>query len=307
MVIAKLSGGLGNQMFQYACAIAVAEHLECECKFDLDWFDSSTLHNGLEIHKVFGVELPRATLLDTKAVLGWKYPIIMALGSRVLSEKISFLTKQLILTEHAFSGFFEKKAGKECDVYMAGYWQSEDYFLGQKSKIQSAFKFKVNADVEQYKNTILNSRHTVSMHIRRGDYVTHKKSNDLLGVCSVDYYRQAAADIEKRVGEKPTYFVFSDDLKWAQEQFGFLEQVVFVSGNEGANSYLDMYLMSLCEHHIIANSSFSWWGAWLSSSNTKMVYAPTPWFNQGKPVKAICPSPWLLLDKNSKGSLAHDR
>ena len=306
MIVAKLSGGLGNQMFQYASAIAVAEHFECECKFDLDWFDSSTLHNGLEIHKVFGVELPRATPVDTKTVLGWKYPIIMALGPRVLSEKISFFTKQLILTEHAFSDFFKKKAEKGRDVYMAGYWQSEDYFLDKQSIIRSAFQFEVTANATEYKSKIVDSRHSVSMHIRRGDYVTDKKSNDLLGVCSVDYYRQAANDLEKRIGEKPTYFVFSDDLKWAKEQFGFLEQIEFVSGNDGANSYLDMYLMSLCKHHIIANSSFSWWGAWLSSSENKIVYAPTPWFNQGEPIRAICPSQWSLLAKNGKGSLTHD-
>ena len=305
MVIAKLSGGLGNQMFQYACAIAVAEHLECECKFDLDWFDYSTLHNGLEIHNVFGVELPRATPLDVKAVLGWRSPIIMALGPRILSEKISFFTRKLMLTEHAFSGFIEKRAKKGGDVYMAGYWQSEDYFLDKKKVICSAFQFIDTSNANEYENKIINSRHPVSMHIRRGDYVTDKKSNDLLGVCSINYYRQAAKDLENRLDETPTYFVFSDDLNWAKEQLDFLENIVFVEGNEGAKSYLDMYLMSLCEHHVIANSSFSWWGAWLALSKNKIVYAPSPWFNQGEALKSICPSRWLLMDKNIKGSLAH--
>lgn len=301
MLIAKISGGLGNQMFQYAFALAIAEHFGCECKFDLDWFDTSTLHNGLEIDKVFGLELPRATHFESFKVLGWKYPIIKALGPRVLSEKISFLTQKLILTEHSFKFPLVNKTAKLTKGYIAGYWQSEDYFVDYKSKIRAAFTFKNDPHITHYEKLISHATYPVAVHIRRGDYVADMKNSDLLGVCSVDYYHEAILELETRIAAKPVYFIFSDDIEWSKKHFGFLENSVFVTGNKGVYSYLDMYLMSLCDHHIIANSTFSWWGAWLSSSPSKLVYAPTPWFNQHLPVKPVCPTKWILLNKNSYG------
>lgn len=300
MVIAKLAGGLGNQMFQYACAMAFAEFLKCDCKFDLDWFDHHTLHNGLEIQKVFGLNLIRASALDVRNVLGWKYPFIRVLGSRVLSEKASIITKKLILTENSFTRFLENGSENAGDVYMVGYWQSEDYFFNYKNRILSFFQFKNTTIVEKYSRQILSSTHSVSIHIRRGDYITDINSNNILGVCSLGYYRDAMFSIEKTIDRDPTYFVFSDDLELVKDQFNFTKNVVFVSGNVGASSYLDMYLMSLCEHHIIANSSFSWWGAWLGTSQNKIVYAPTPWFDNGYTIRPICPKNWLLLDKSYK-------
>lgn len=306
MVIAKLSGGLGNQMFQYAAAIAMADYLECDCKFDLSWFTTSDLHNGLEINSVFGIDLPVASVADFKAVLGWKWPIIRLLGSRLLSKKISFLVSRLVFTEKSSMRYCDGLPDKNTGYYMVGYWQSEEFFLGKTDLVRSIFKINDDIGFIGYKQHILDSDNSVSMHVRRGDYVTDKQSNQLLGECSVEYYREAALNIEKELGKSPVYFVFSDDLQWVEEKFSFLKRAVFVRGNTGSHSYLDMYLMSLCKHHIIANSSFSWWGAWLNSSPNKIVYTPTPWFNNAEMLKSICPAQWNSLDKSGKGLLVNE-
>lgn len=302
MLVAKLSGGLGNQMFQYAAAIAVARKINCNCKIDLGWFEENSLHNGFELADIFELGIEVSNNIDKKKALGFSWIIFEILGSKVLSPKISFILKYLSLKEESFDSFIKEKFIKKTNVYMVGYWQSEEYFLESSNIIRSIFNFDVEHDffTQRYKDEILNSSQSVSLHIRRGDYVSDKKSNDLLGTCSVEYYKNAIKTIETTLTEQPSYFIFSDDLAWAKDQFFFLENVVFVSGNEGRKSFLDMYLMSLCKHHVIANSSFSWWGAWLSNTPNQIVCAPSPWFDINQSIKKIYPPHWILFEKNPK-------
>ena len=123
----------------------------------------------------------------------------------------------------------------------------------------------------------IDSSVSVSVHIRRGDYVTNRHTNAVHGVCPLSYYKKAMKFIEDRVAQ-PEYFVFSDDLDWVKGNLQTHSKVRFVDNNRESNSYNDMHLMSLCKHSIIANSSFSWWGAWLGGNKDKIVVAPSQWF-----------------------------
>lgn len=135
----------------------------------------------------------------------------------------------------------------------------------------------------------------MSLHVRRGDYVSDARTHATLGVCSLDYYRAAVRYIADHV-EAPEFFVFSDDIAWAQANLELGHPCHYVDHNRGAESYNDMRLMSLCRHHIIANSSFSWWGAWLNPRADKVVVAPARWFAGGnRVVDDLFPPGWVRL------------
>lgn len=300
MIIVKLAGGLGNQMFQYAAGIALAERLCCECKFDLDWFSSNNIHNGFELNRVFNLDLPVATLKDKKQVFGMYEVLIKFLGNRFFSRKISFLQPKFLLTEDKYESFLDPNL-LNCNLYMVGYWQSEYYFFKKNSKIKRDFtiKFPINDLTQNWINLISEQSSSVSIHIRRGDYVSDEKSFIAMGVCSLSYYKEAIALMIRQI-DNPVFFVFSDDLNWAKEQFGFIQNAYFIEGNSGSDSCLDMHLMSLCSNHILANSSFSWWGAWLAHNENQVVIAPFPWFNSIQLSRhPITLKNWIVLDKIS--------
>ena len=305
MVIVKLAGGLGNQMFQYAAGINLASQLNCECKFDLDWFKSHDVHNGFELDRVFNLNLSIATLNDKQQTFGIYKPLIMLFGDRLYSRKLNFLRPNFLLTEDGFSNIFYHKNIPN-DLYMVGYWQSETYFPDVERKVRelSSFKYPVNNSTKHWQNLIQQCPNSVSLHVRRGDYISDHKSAAAMGLCTLAYYKSAVKNIQNRIKE-PYFFIFSDDSVWARETFDFLPEVYFVDGNDISDSCLDMYLMSLCSHHILANSSFSWWGAWLAKHNQQVVIAPNPWFNSSVQSNDICLREWILLDKHS-GVLLND-
>jgi hypothetical protein len=147
-----------------------------------------------------------------------------------------------------------------------------------------------NADlVEQ-----ISKVNAVSLHVRRGDYVQNAKTNANHGVCSLDYYRAAIQNILERV-EAPSFFIFSDDIPWVKEHLVLDIPCRYVDHNQGVESYNDMRLMSLCRHHIIANSSFSWWGAWLNPDPQKIVIAPQKWFANDNIVDDLFPPEWVTM------------
>jgi hypothetical protein len=299
MVIVKLAGGLGNQMFQYTAGINLASHLNCECKFDLDWFKSHDAHNGFELDHVFNLNLSIATLKDKKQTFGIYKTLIRLIGDRLFSKKLNFLRPNFLITEDRFTNILHPKNTPH-DLYMVGYWQSEKYFLDVEYKIRELFSFKypVNNSTKHWQNSIQECPNSISLHVRRGDYISDHKSAAAMGLCTLAYYKGAIKDIQSKIKE-PYFFIFSDDLIWAREAFDFLPEACFVDGNKGSDSCLDVYLMSLCSHHILSNSSFSWWGAWLAKRNQQVVIAPNPWFNSSVHGNNICPIDWTLLDKNS--------
>lgn len=181
------------------------------------------------------------------------------------------------------------------NAYLAGYWQSEKYLSDVSETIRADFTFRhplseQNAELAGR----IGQTMAVSLHVRRGDYVSDTKTNAAHGLCSLEYYRAAVLHIAKHV-ERPKFFVFSDDIAWVKTNLKIDYPCRYVDHNLGAESYNDMRLMSLCRHHIIANSSFSWWGAWLNPRADKLVIAPRKWFANESDTKDLLPIGWKTL------------
>jgi hypothetical protein len=179
--------------------------------------------------------------------------------------------------------------------YLVGYWQSEKYFVKHKEVIRQELTFKNELSPENLATaSSLLKTASVSLHVRRGDYVSSQATNDVHGVCTLDYYRNAISHMARSV-ESPRFFIFSDDINWVKANLQLDFPCEYIANNVGANSYVDMRLMSMCKHNIIANSSFSWWGAWLNSNPNKIVIAPKKWFAKALSTEDLIPAKWVVL------------
>ena len=189
--------------------------------------------------------------------------------------------------------FFADLYGKEGeDNYYRGYWQSYKYFESISQIVKSHFvfpSFTESKNITMYSFIESNKNRTVSIHVRMGDYVNHKSLGE---VCTLDYYRKAILKIEEKI-QNPIYIIFSNDIVWCKENFK-LSNVEFVDWNSGELSFRDMQLMSLCNNNIIANSSFSWWGAFLNSNKYKTVIAPKTWTKEDV-AEDLIPKDWYRL------------
>ena len=180
---------------------------------------------------------------------------------------------------------------------LEGYWQSYKYFNGYDTQIRSELMFRNPATGKNLETAeLIAQENSVSIHIRRGDYVTNQSSNKVHGALGIGYYKNAIRRICDEV-DSPHFFVFSDDLAWARNNLGLSIAVTFVANNTGESSFEDMRLMSLCKHFIIANSTFSWWGAWLNKNSGKIVIYPRNWFNDpGINTQDLTPETWVAID-----------
>ncbi|RZJ82394.1 MAG: alpha-1,2-fucosyltransferase [Chryseobacterium sp.] len=168
---------------------------------------------------------------------------------------------------------------KSKNIYLDGYFQSEKYFSRMKESIKDEFEFpELDSQNQDLAMRMLNAPNSVSVHIRRGDYLRSQQTYDTHGILPMSYY-QSSLNFLKNLYPDITLFIFSDDIPWAKENLAGLNVIQsFIEGNDDSESWKDMALMTYCKHHIIANSSFSWWGAWLKK-NDGLVYAPQYWFN----------------------------
>jgi hypothetical protein len=292
MILSRIIGGLGNQMFQYAAGRALSLRRGQPLRLDISDFKGYGLHQGFELPRVFTCELEIATEQDVRDFLGWR-------GSR-FGRKFSFRPKFRILhggslvVEPHFQ-YWPGISEVSRNAYLTGYWQSEKYFSDVAEIIRADFAFREQLSRP---NVLLAERvrHSmaVSLHVRRGDYLTDPSANAAHGLCSLEYYRSAIEHIAARVAN-PEFFIFSDDIAWARSNLDIPFPRHFVDHNQGAESYNDMHLMSLCRHHIIANSSFSWWGAWLNARQDKIVVAPRKWFAKTDSIEHLLPAGWLAL------------
>lgn len=276
MIITRLIGGLGNQMFQYAVARALSLRLDTSLSLDIKDLDTYKLHQGFELNSVFATDAKIATNSDLSQLLKWQAPRLVKslMNKRVFSS----LRNKNWIAEPGFR-YWDGISNLHHKAYLDGYWQSELYFKDYADVIRSDFQFQgaLDSDNLLLANNI-DSCNSIGLHVRRGDYLSNPSSASVHGVCSLDYYKDAMSYIESIV-EKPTYFVFSDDLEWVRKKLQVSDRsIVYVDNNHGKDSYKDMWLMSLCKHNIIANSTFSWWGAWLNSHAGKIIVAPKKWF-----------------------------
>ena len=293
MVISHILGGIGNQMFQYAAGRALSLSTDQTHSLDLNDFTDYQLHNGFELERVFNIDkVVKSTSSNIQELLGWR---ANSFAKKVLRRSpFTRLRGPSFVVEPHFNywpAFFKL----DHDCYLYGYWQSEQYFKDFADIIRQDFAFKIPLD-ERNKQIALDIANTqsVSLHVRRGDYVSDPKNSNIMHICSLEYYRQAINHIIKRI-EQPVFYIFSDDMAWVKEHLSIEFPCVYIDHNSGSESYRDMQLMSLCKHHVIANSSFSWWGAWLNANPEKTVIAPKNWFRNGNNDSDLIPDEWIRI------------
>ncbi|MBI5078278.1 MAG: alpha-1,2-fucosyltransferase [Candidatus Yonathbacteria bacterium] len=183
---------------------------------------------------------------------------------------------------------------KKSHNYIEGYFQSEKNFLNIKDKVLKEFTFKNESKIFLLEKSKIDKVNSVSVHIRRGDYVSDPKINSTHGVCSKEYYEQAMSLMRSKV-DSPIFYFFSDDIEWVKKEFGEHADFKYVS-SPSLEEYEELMLMSSCAHNIIANSSFSWWGAYLNKNPNKIVIAPKKWVNIAPdPHPNIIPEGWVRI------------
>ncbi len=267
-LISRLHGGLGNQMFQYAAGRAIALRTGAELLLDLGYFDGELLHAfGLQ-HLAAGYRVASDAELPPKRSAS---PVRYALW-RALRLRPKLVRERTL-------GFDPAIAATQPPAYLQGYWQSEKYFADAAETIRTELAVETApsaanaAMLERIRSGL-----SLSLHVRRGDYASDAATLATHGLCSPDYYDRAVRAIAERTGGTPTIYIFSDDPDWAEENLAFGFETVVVRGNDAATNYEDLRLMSACDHHVIANSSFSWWGAWLDPKPDAVTVAPQRWF-----------------------------
>ena len=292
MIICNLIGGLGNQMFQYACGSALSIRTNQSLRIAADQFSDYKLHNGLELKRIFNVDTAIANESDLKGLLGWQHSSrFRHLFCRPAMQWAC--SKNMCIEPHFhYSQAIQERKGP---TYVHGYWQSERYFFEIADHVRSVFSFRQLWDEPDLAVlSRLKQQPSASLHVRRGDYKS-AKNQGVYAQCDLHYYRNAIHTLRSKIPDIKI-FAFSDDPDWVASQLlpEFSEMEV-ISHNVGPRSANDMRLMSSADHNIIANSSFSWWGAWLNSNPKKIVIAPKRWFvNDTKDVDLI-PDTWIRL------------
>lgn len=271
-----LSGGLGNQMFQYALYCRLQE-LGREVKIDdrRGFIDDP---NGRvpRLTQVFGIKYEVATVREVKDMLDSHRDIIS------IAKRKLFGRKSRIYREK--SGLFDEAVLAMDNIYLDGYWQSEKYFDSEYVKNRLINEFAIDKKLvltDDESCRILEqieSEESVSVHVRRGDYLNPGVVENHGGICTDDYYKRAIEFVlDKKPGAK-LYF-FSNDTEWTRENYGDLGEIVSIEAREEQSDVAELLLMSRCRNHVLANSSYSWWSAWLNDEPDKIVIAPSKWAN----------------------------
>lgn len=291
MIIVKLKGGLGNQLFQYIVGRALAEIHKTELKLDISLFENYEFHDYSL--KPFNIQENIASSDEIESFKSRKLNVVQRLINKFLPNGLKFVPGYV--TEKHFD--FDSQILKlKNDVYLEGYWQSEKYFadIGEIVRREFTIKTLPEGKNKEVKESILSSE-SVSLHVRRGTYLL-PQFNSVLEPCPLVYYEKCVNYISGIV-DKPHFFIFSDDSEWVRENLILPYQTTYVDFNDGKSDFEDLRLMSLCKHNIIANSTFSWWGAWLNSNSKKIVLAPAKWFRDSKrTTKDLFLKSWVKVD-----------
>ncbi|NLK45149.1 MAG: alpha-1,2-fucosyltransferase [Treponema sp.] len=285
MKIVKIKSGLGNQMFQYAFAKTLESLTGESVMLDLSQYNIDRLHNGFELSRLFDIDLKEAPKETVELLSTIPNTFIKRIQRKFFTKPTHYIEDETIFNENVFE--------IQSSCYFEGYWQSEKYFAPIKNKIADIFSFKypINHSTEQCVSEI--DEYTASIHIRRGDYLLGMNKN--LNLCTINYY-STAVNLLQSYHTIKKIIVFSDDIPWCKKCLSFKNiELVFADWNNTEDSWQDMYIMSKCKHNIIANSSFSWWGAYLNQNWNKMVIAPEQWNKKQKRNFRIIPTDWTSL------------
>ena len=271
-----LQGGLGNQMFQYAFYLS-RKIKGINAKYDTTLIKLQNQHNGYELERIFNIKKKESTI---KKVF---YIILNSINNhkqtnkfyKFLNKCISFIGIKIIYDTEP-SIYFDEFQTKRINLFI-GYWQTDKYFTNIAPLLKDKFSFNENLLSQKTKDILTDifQHNSISIHVRRGDYLLN---NSFYGnICTINYYNKAIEYIKQHVNE-PYFYVFSDDIMWVKEYLN-IPNATYINHNKKNDSWQDMYLMSKCKHNIIANSSFSWWGAYLNINPSKIIVSPSIFVN----------------------------
>lgn len=290
MIVVKLIGGLGNQLFQYAAGRALAVHHGTELYLDTSFLE----RDPAGAYTKRGYELGQFHI-HARPVNAYVLSHFNLTANPIVNKLKSFMPgafRSVVFNESQPA--FDKRFFKlPANSYLTGYWQDQRYFAAIREQLLHELVLqKESAGYKTMLHEIL-SVNAVAIHVRRGDYVSLPAASRFHGTPGMDYYRNAVKELARKAAFH--YFIFSDDIAWCREQFSFLPLKTFVSG-PALNAQEELLLMSRCKHQVIANSSFSWWAAWLNANPSKCVIAPEHWF-AGKRTKqlSIVPDEWQIV------------
>ena len=293
-IIVRLMGGLGNQMFQYAFGKAVSIQSNHNLELDLTFLEKKDdIHEYTIRNYELNIFNLNSEIAGKEKVRSIRKAIDHPLLNRLNLKFPAFFSYHIFREKmFSFDPGYNKLKG---NCYLEGYWQSEKYFKSIEELIRNEFEF-ISEPGEKNKELLklITECESVSIHIRRGDMVSLKSASDFHGTCSEDYYEKGIKIILQKL-KNPIFFIFTDDPAWAASRKLFSGYKI-IDWNTNANSYEDMRLMSNCKHHIIANSSFSWWGAWLNRNTDKIVIAPNNWFRDSTiDTSDLIPESWQRI------------
>lgn len=285
MIIVNLSGGLGNQMFQYAFGKAIEIKYGFKLKLDANYYFS---------RQCIESEVPRKYLLD-------KFNIKTELASLKEVKKLNPIYKKIIRKiklrlfgpSNAFA-YIENEIKNNDNQYYIGFWQNEKYFIDIRQILINEFTLSSRSTkiFDDFLNQINQNTNSVSVHIRRTDILNPK--NPYREICDKKYFDKSMEIMKGKI-DNPTFFIFSDDIEWCKENIKNNGNTIFVSNDE-TKDYEELILMSKCKHNIIANSSFSWWGAWLNTNPEKIIIGPKKWLDiPEKEYADVLPNNWIKI------------
>ena len=289
-VIVRLVGGLGNQMFQYAAGRAVAVRNQSPLTLDLSWFGTDPERQYALAPFRINVRIRKDQ--NPKSV---KPSWAERFAGRV-RRKLNLLSQGVqVFSENSFRYDAEIEA-VSAPVILDGYFQSERYFSSIRPLISEEFSLKQEAKSATAEMlALIRASDAICVHIRRGDYITNSAANAYHGTCALDYYRDGLAQVSAGL-RNPRCFVFSDDPLWVRENFKASMPMTLVDIHGTQEAHEDLRLMRECRHFVIANSSLSWWGAWLSAKEGKRVVAPKVWFkNSNNDTSDLIPGGWCRV------------
>jgi hypothetical protein len=296
VIVVKLMGGLGNQMFQYAAARRLALRHGTSVAVDLSYFQhcpEGDTPRRYELGKLC-VQARIATPLEAAELSGLDLTASMRLkmmGRRLLGNS---LTRSFY--PEAPDRFCHEVLDLPDNVYLYGYWQSVDYFADVADILRTELQVRTAPEGRNLElSAQICATESVAVHFRCGDYVSSAKTAAFHGALAENYYQRAVEELSRRV-VNPHFYVFSDDPDWVRRSITFSVPTTIIDHNPPDQGHEDLRLISLCRHAIIANSSFSWWGAWLIDYPAKFVIAPRRWFTDGRAVSGLLPETWTTLE-----------
>lgn len=291
MIHVELKGGLGNQLFQYATALSLSKYHGTKVFVDIKKLNAKDEVIGT-YRKYKLKNLVNKPIVKNISLFD-SFKVFISIK---IEEKFHLMNKQ-IFKEKSF--FYDENIWKtKGNIKLYGNFQSYKYFENSKTLLFDELAMDVTSFSKSFfeKFNDISYDNSIAIHIRRGDYFTNKIAFEVLGVLDVSYYKKAIQLIqEKIVGAK--FFIFSDDINWARENIKVNNsEIIFICNNEEENDIADFYLMQHCKHNIIANSTFSWWAAYLNPNPNKIVIAPQKWFNDTSfNTKDLFPPNWILM------------